>query len=149
MTGDLIVYKQCSYDDIEVGDYIVFVADESFGKLKGQSIVHAVKEITEDGLVTQGLHNLHEDQNKVTAKNLLGMCTFASTGWGGFFRFINKYGIFLVIALVAVPFIVKQVIKIVKLSKNKNSEEVVAADGGVAEEPPLQKENSENDEHTE
>ena len=145
MTGDLIVFKSCSYDDIEVGDYIVFTADESFGKLKGQSIVHAVKEITEDGIITQGLNkktNPNPDKNPVTAENLLGVCTSNSAGWGKFFRFINKYGIILVIALVAIPFIVKQIIKIVKLSKNKQSEEVIAVEGSVTEE-------HENDEHTE
>lgn len=145
MTGDLIVFRSCSYDDIEVGDYIVFTAGDGFGKLKGQSIVHEVKEITETGIKTQGINNPIEDIDKVTAKNLLGICTFNSAGWGKFFRFVNKYGIIIVIALISVPFIVKQVIKIIKLSKNKNGEEI-AVEGSMTEETALNKDNSENDE---
>ena len=149
MTGDLIVFHSCSYDDVKVGDYIVFTAGEGFGKLKGQSIVHAVKEITEEGIITQGLNkvtNPNPDKNPVTADNLLGICTFNSTGWGKLFRFINKFGIIIVIALVAVPFIVKQIIKIVKLSKNKQGGEAVAVEGGVAENNASEKENADKDE---
>lgn len=130
MTGDLIVFHSCSYDDIKVGDYIVFVAGDGFGKMKGQSIVHAVKEITEDGIVTEGLNkntNPNADSDKVTAKNLLGICTYNSAGWGKFFSFVAKYGIFIIIILVFVPFAVKQIIKIVRLSKSKQ------ADDGVKE----------------
>lgn len=128
MTGDLIVFHQCSYDDVKEGDYIVFIAGDGFGKLKGQSVVHEAKEITPDGIVTQGTNNAAPDNDKVTSDNLLGICTFNSAGWGKFFRFINKYGIFIIIALVFVPFAVKQIIKIVKLSKNKQAEEVSVGD---------------------
>lgn len=133
MTGDLIVFHSCSYDDIEVGDYIVFVADDDFGKMKGQSIVHAVKEITENGIVTQGLNNEKQDEGFREASEILGICTFNSAGWGKVFSFIGKYGIFIIIILVFVPFAVKQIIKIVRLSKNKQAEEISAEDGGGKE----------------
>lgn len=133
MTGDLIVFHQCSYDDIKEGDYIVFIAGDGFGSMKGQSIVHEAKKITPDGIITQGTNNDRPDSDKVTSGNLLGICTFNSAGWGKFFRFINKYGILLVIALVAVPFIVKQIIKIVKLSREKQAEEANATDTGGKE----------------
>lgn len=133
MTGDLIVFHSCSYDDIEVGDYIVFVADDDFGKMKGQSIVHAVKEITENGIVTQGLNNENQDEGFREASEILGICTFNSAGWGKVFSFIGKYGIFIIIILVFVPFAVKQIIKIVRLSKNKQAEEISAEDGGGKE----------------
>lgn len=133
MTGDLIVFHSCSYDDIEVGDYIVFVADDDFGKMKGQSIVHAVKEITENGIVTQGLNNEKQDEGFREASEILGICTFNSAGWGKVFSFIGKYGIFIIIFLVFVPFAVKQIIKIVRLSKNKQAEEISAEDGGGKE----------------
>lgn len=145
MTGDLIVFKSCSYDDIEVGDYIVFTAGDGFGKLKGQSIVHEVIEITEEGIRTQGKNkttNPGPDKDYVTSNNLLGICTYNSAGWGKIFSFIGKYGIILIIALVAVPFIVRQIIKIVKLSKKK--------EGNSTEGDILQKENPDNDiEHRE
>lgn len=134
MTGDLIVFHSCSYDDIEVGDYIVFVADENFDKrLKGQSIVHEVIDITEDGLVTKGANNSGKDEGFRKAKDILGICTFNSAGWGKVFSFIGKYGIFIIIILVFVPFAVKQIIKIVRLSKNKQAEEISAADDGGKE----------------
>ena len=148
MTGDLIVYHKCSYDDIKVGDYIVFTAGEGFDKkLQGQSIVHEAIRITDEGIFTKGAHNAVEDKKPVTAKNLLGICTYNSSGWGQFFRFINKFGIVIVIALVAIPFIVKQVIKIVKLSKNKQGEEVAAVEDGGAEEVISGKEIVENEEN--
>lgn len=121
MTGDLIVFHSCSYDDIKVGDYIVFTAGDKFGKLKGQSIVHEAVEITPEGIVTKGVHNNSADTDKVTKSNLLGICTYNSAGWGKFFRFISKYGILIIVAIVAVPFIVQQIIKIVKLSKEKKT----------------------------
>lgn len=134
MTGDLIVFHSCSYDDIEVGDYIVFVADENFDKrLKGQSIVHEVIDITKDGLVTKGANNSGKDQGFREAKDILGICTYNSAGWGKVFSFIGKYGIFIIIILVFVPFAVKQIIKIVRLSKNKQAEEISAADDGGKE----------------
>ena len=137
MTGDLIIFKTCSYKDVKVGDYIVFTAGDGFGKRKGQSIVHAVKEITEDGIITQGLNNSGPDTDLVTSKNLLGICTYNSAGWGKLFTFISRYGIIFIIALVAVPFIIKQIIKIVKLSKQKDGEEVVAVEGNVEVENSL------------
>ncbi|MCM1438711.1 MAG: signal peptidase I [Roseburia sp.] len=133
MTGDLIVYHSCSYGDVKVGDYIVFTAGEGFTQaLKGQSIVHEAIEITENGIRTQGKNNNTADSGYVTAQNLLGKCTFNSAGWGKFFRFISKYGIFIIIALVAVPFIISQIIKIVKLSKQKEFE--AAGNGATATE---------------
>lgn len=134
MTGDLIIFKTCSYDDVKVGDYIVFTAGDGFKQLKGQSIVHEVIEITEEGIRTQGknrITNPGPDKDYVTAKNLLGICTYNSAGWGKLFTFISKYGIIFIIALIAVPFIIKQVIKIVKLSKQKDGEEVVAVESNV------------------
>ena len=144
MTGDLIVYKSRSYDDIKVGDYVVFTAGDGFGQLKGQSIVHEAIEKTEDGIKTQGKNrttNPGPDKDYVTAENLLGVCTFNSSGWGKLFAFISKFGIFIIIALIAVPFIVKQIIKIVKLSKQSEAEEVtaaesVSAENSASEQPP-------------
>ncbi len=126
MTGDLIVFHSCKYEDVKVGDYIVFVAGDGFGQLKGQSIVHEAKAITESGIVTQGkneLTNLSPDKDLVTRDNLLGICTSNSAVWGRIFAFLAKYGIILLIAAIAVPVIVSQTIKIVKLSKEKNSPE--------------------------
>lgn len=136
MTGDLIVFRSCSYDDVKVGDYIVFIAGDGFGNLKGQSVVHEAIEITEDGIRTKGKNqntNPVADKDFVTENNLLGKCTFNSAGWGVFFRFVSKYGIFIIIAIVLVPFMVTQVIKIVKLARQKDEPVEQACDKEVTE----------------
>lgn len=129
MTGDLILIKACDYSDVKVGDYIVFTAGDAFGSLKGKSIVHEAIEITESGIVTQGTNNDNPDDGFVTAKNLIGICTYNSAGWGKVFGFISKYGILIIIALIAVPFAVGQIIKIVKLSRQKDADNQSSEDG--------------------
>lgn len=138
MTGDLILFRSCEYSDVKVGDYVVFVAGEGFGNLQGQSIVHAVIKITDDGLQTQGRNvktNPEPDPDLVTADNLLGICTYNSAGWGAVFSFITKYGIFIILAVVALPFIVSQTIKIIKYSKEKKLEDVAGGSLVISDSP--------------
>jgi signal peptidase len=134
MTGDLIIFKSCDASDINVGDDIVFIAGSGFDKLEGQSIVHRVIEVVEDNssssqesksvsFRTQGINNFSADKDVVTESNLLGVCIYNSAFWGGVFTFFSKYGVIILIALIALPFIVKQIIKIVKLSKDDNREQ--------------------------
>lgn len=121
--GDLIIYHSCDYSEVEVGNYVVFVAGEGFDNaIKGQSVVHEAIAISESGITTKGINNPSADRVAVTAENLLGICTFNSSGWGSFFRFLSKYGIIIIIALIAVPFIVSQILKIIKLSKQREEE---------------------------
>lgn len=125
MTGDLIVFKECNFSDVKVGDYIVFTAGDGFpSELKGQSIVHAVIQINGGEITTQGKNtvtNPNPDSDKVTAQNLLGVCTYNSAGWGKVFGFIGRYGIFIILAVVALPFIIGQILKIVRLSKEQRT----------------------------
>lgn len=125
MTGDLIIFKECNFNDVKVGDYIVFTAGDGFpSELKGQSIVHAVIEINGGEITTQGKNtvtNPNPDSDKVTAENLLGVCTYNSAGWGKVFGFIGRYGIFIILAVVALPFIIGQILKIVRLSKEQKT----------------------------
>ena len=121
--GDLIIYHSCKYADVEVGDNIVFVAGDGFDdKIKGQSVVHEAIAISDNGITTKGVNNPAADKAPVTAENLLGKCTFNSAGWGAFFRFLSRYGIIIIIAIIAIPFIVSQILKIVKLSKQREEE---------------------------
>ncbi|MGN0818198.1 MAG: hypothetical protein ACI4L9_04435, partial [Candidatus Coproplasma sp.] len=91
------------------------------------NVIHRVKAIVSaDGsiqLTTKGDNNLVEDKDKVTSANFLGICTFNSSFWGGLFSFVSKYGIIIIVALIAVPFIVKQVIKIIKLARESDESE--------------------------
>ncbi len=118
MTGDLIIFRECGFDDVNIGDNIVFIADANFDtRIQGKSIVHKVKDITADGIITYGVHNHGDDDGFREANELLGICTYNSAGWGKVFSFIGKFGIFIIIALIALPFIIKQIVKIVRLSK--------------------------------
>ena len=122
MKGDMIMYKEYDFNDLKVGDYIVFVAGEGFGKLQGQNVVHSVYEITDEGIITKGVNedtNKTPDKGYVTEENFLGICTYNSAVLGGILSFFSLYGIYIVIALVAIPFIVIQIIRIVKIARSK------------------------------
>lgn len=124
--GDLIVIHTCQYDEVEVGDNIVFIAGDGFGRLKGQSVVHEAVEITPDGIVTKGKNekaNPVPDVDKVTENNLIGICVSNSAGWGKAISFLSKFGILIVVAILGIPFIVGQIIKIYKIAKQRKEEE--------------------------
>lgn len=126
--GDLIIFRKCEYNDIKVNDNIVFVADENFQKeVRGNTIVHKVQSITEDGIITKGVHNQTADKGYREASEIYGICTANSSFWGKIFKFLSKFGIIIIIILVALPFIIGQIVKIVKLSKQKEG-----ADNGDA-----------------
>ncbi|MGN1060702.1 MAG: signal peptidase I [Candidatus Coproplasma sp.] len=127
MTGDLIVFKKVDYSSLKVGDNIVFRADENFKDANGQSIagytiVHKIIEVTENGLVTKGVNNFKADDGFRAEADIYGLCVANSAVWGKIFSFLGKYGVLIIIFIIAVPVIVTQTIKIVKLSKQKNKE---------------------------
>ena len=118
MTGDLIIFHICDISEVNESDNIVFIAGEGFDAVvRGQSVVHKAMTILPDGIVTQGVNNSVADKDLVTADNFLGICTYNSSFLGALFSFLTKYGILLLISVIAVPVIVTQAIKIVKLSK--------------------------------
>lgn len=134
MTGDLIVFKKVDFSSIKEGDNIVFRADDNFKDGKGNSIagftvVHKVHEVTEEGLVTYGVNNHGvTDGGFRTEGDIYGLCVSNSATLGKIFTFLGKYGILIIIFIIAVPIIVTQIIKIVKLSKQKDEEEKQTAD---------------------
>lgn len=124
MTGDLIVFKGVDAATLKVGDNIVFRADDNFkdgsGKsLAGYTIVHKIVDVTDQGFVTRGVNNVANDDGIRSASDIYGLCIANSAGWGKVFTFLGKYGIIILVAVIAVPVIVTQTIKIVKLSKGK------------------------------
>lgn len=124
MTGDLIFFRNYDFDKIREGDVIVFIAGNGFDEdVRGKNIVHKVVTVTPDGLVTKGVHYSNADADLVTADNFLGLCTGHSAFWGAFFTFMSKFGILILIVLFAVPFIISQIVKIVKLSKHSGEED--------------------------
>lgn len=125
MTGDLIVFKATEYSEIAVGDNVVFKADDNFrdgngNSMAGLTIVHKVVEITEDGIVTRGVNNIKDDGGFRTADDIYGVCIANSAAWGTVFSFLGKYGVLIIIALIAIPVIISQIIRIVKLAKAKD-----------------------------
>lgn len=117
--GDLIIFRICDFEDVKVGDNIVFVAGKGFdAAVQGKSVVHKVQSLTDEGAVTKGVNNLSSDKDLVTSENFLGICFYNSSFWGGIFLFFSKYGIFVIIFVIVLPFVISQVIKIVKLAKH-------------------------------
>ena len=129
-TGDLIFFKKAKFSSVKEGDNIVFIAGEGFDEaVRGQSIVHKAITITESGIITKGVNNSIPDSDLVTSANFLGICTKHSSFLGAVFVFLNKYGILVLVAVFAIPFIIAQLIKIVRLSKKTANAR--AADGQV------------------
>ena len=123
MTGELIFFRKCDISKVREGDNIVFVAGEGFdAAIRGQNIVHKAMNITEAGIVTKGVNNAVFDNDAVTSANFLGICTGHSAFLGAVFVFLSKYGILILIAIIAVPFIISQIVKIVKLAKHPSAE---------------------------
>lgn len=127
MTGDLIVFKATEYSEIAVGDNVVFKADDNFrdgngNSMAGLTIVHKVVEITEDGIVTRGVNNIKDDGGVRTADDIYGVCIANSAAWGTVFSFLGKYGVLIIIALIAIPVIISQIIRIIRLAKAKGKD---------------------------
>ena len=126
--NDLIIFNHADISEVEEGDIVVFVAGDGFDEgIRGRNVVHRVVEVLEgsDGsisLVTRGVANTQNDREPVTAENFSGVCVFHSSAWGAFFIFMRQYGVIILIAVVAVPFIVSQVLKIVRLSREAAKE---------------------------
>ncbi len=68
--GDSIIFKDVSYDEVLVGDIIVYKSSE--GETKGLYIVHRVIEIRADGIIVKGDNNPIADDEIVTESKLIG-----------------------------------------------------------------------------
>ena len=66
-----IVNSHADYDDIEVGDVVVYVR-----RSDGKRIIHRVIEITEEGMITKGDANGRDDGVSVFRDNLFGKNLF-------------------------------------------------------------------------
>ena len=125
--GDMIVYTHCDISEISQGDDIVFIAVDGFSsEIAGNNVVHRVREIISDEegvkIITYGINNLSDDKAYVTADNFIGICVYHSAALGAFFNFMIKYGVIILIAVIALPFIIKQVIKIIRLSRENEGD---------------------------
>lgn len=125
--GELIIYSQTEIGSIEQGDNIVFVARS--GAVAGRSVVHKVNQIGVDEqgvfIETKGVNNDLPDEDYVRADNLLGIVVHHSAFLGIIVSFFSNIVnvIILFVVLIAVFVAVKQIVKIVRLIKEKPSEE--------------------------
>lgn len=125
--GDFIAVKLCAIDAVTVGDDIVFVAGPDFagGSIAGEFVVHRAVEVTDDGgiaVTTKGINNSSVDTGVVTAENFVGVCVNSSTLFGQLYSFVMRYGFIIFIAGVALPIIIKQVIRIIKIINEEESD---------------------------
>lgn len=126
-SGDLIVYRLCDISEVAQDNIIVFVAGDGFRGIKGSNVVHRAVVLNDDGSITTKGDNIFTNPNNdidpVTSQNFLGICVSSVAHGGEFFTFIINYGVIILIAVVALPFIVAQVVKIVRLAKNGDGED--------------------------
>lgn len=127
--GDLVVIKKVPYDEIHVGDDILFKCEDTTSQVYGRYVVHRVIELTEtEGVYkTKGINNVAPD--KVLSK-AEGKAVSVSSGWGKVFSFLTSWrSVLIIIAIVGmVIFTIFQVFAVVsnasKLKAAKDSEKV-------------------------
>lgn len=69
-SGDYIMFHTVNYEDIVVGDIIIYKSQE--GVMKGNFIVHRVIEKNSEYLITKGDHNDAADSERITRDMVYG-----------------------------------------------------------------------------
>ena len=124
--GELLIVKEADIKSVNVGDDIMFVSQS--GVIKGEYVVHRVVEKGTDEkgdfLRTKGVHNSVVDVDAVRSGNFVGKAVFHSVFWGKIFGFLADSRTLMMIAVLVlvVPFVIKQIIKIVRIMKSKDDE---------------------------
>lgn len=88
--GDLVVVKQVSYDEIQIGDDILFKCEDTTLPVYGKYIVHRVVEFTETPgvYITKGVNNPNVDNVPSRAE---GKVVRVSSAWGKVFVFFTGW----------------------------------------------------------
>lgn len=73
--GDFILVRTIPYEEVKAGDVITFTRDETI-------VSHRVKEVTAEGLVTQGDANHLLDQGRTTKTTYIGKLAFMVPYYG-------------------------------------------------------------------
>lgn len=96
-----LVSTRVSYDDLKVGDVIVYERERD-----NKHIIHRVIEITPDGIVTKGDANQSDDGISVTADNLYARYIGHIPYLAHFYNLVHsKYGRFIVPGLLCLLFV--------------------------------------------
>ncbi len=127
--GDLVIVKKVSFDQIDIGDDILFKCEDSTSQVYGRFVVHRVIEKTEtEGVyITKGVNNPGPD--KVPSK-AQGKVVSVNSSLGGLFSFMTQgRSILFVIAIFGVViFTVMQLCSVIanaaKLKQEKDKEKL-------------------------
>ena len=122
---DIIIDKRVTKPtDIKKGDIITFLSTSSYSQ--GLTVTHRVtdviqKENGEYEYQTQGDNNMSPDAAYAPYQNVLGKVIFRVPQFGRVQEFLsNRYGWILIVIVPALIIIVKDIIKLIKLSKLQN-----------------------------
>lgn len=122
----IINTKVNNIDDIEINDVITFIS--TWQVTYGMTITHRVvgTKILDDGskcFITRGDNNTQDDQACVKESNVIGVVKAVVPGLGKLQFFLSSgIGWLLVIIIPALYIIIKDIIKIIKMAKNKSTE---------------------------
>lgn len=120
MVNDIIIVKDVDFEDIKVGDIIVYYNYEY-----NINVVHRVVEIKDDGsLVTKGDNNTSIDAISTTKDNYIGKVVKYGSflGLGKFLR-SGKNIVFLIIFLIFLYLLIVAIKNLFKANKEKTLEE--------------------------
>ena len=116
----VVIVRKAGMDEFAVGDVVCFVRS-------GDAVAHRVIAITENGLRTKGDNNSVDDATIVLPEEIIGKCVIVMNGVAIFLNNLETpTGILKVIVLpvlfLVTVFLALKYIKMVKLSKKKESE---------------------------
>lgn len=113
--------------DIKVNDVITFTSTSDISN--GKTVTHRVigiREMDDGGIcyVTRGDNNTTEDPSCATYSNVIGKVSAVVPGLGKIQFFLaSKFGWLLIIVVPALYIIIKDLLKLFKMSRNKDGEE--------------------------
>ncbi|MCF7932633.1 MAG: signal peptidase I [Acholeplasmataceae bacterium] len=116
--GDIIFFQKIAYEDIDIGDVIVFQDPE-----KPILVVHRVVEEDENGyFITRGDNNPSDDTEPVTPTSFRGGKVVFVSGFLSLGTAVINYRniIFLLIVLLLIGILVSELIKIIKHVKDED-----------------------------
>ncbi len=126
-------------NDVKVNDVITYIS--TWNVTYGMTITHRVvgTRKLDDGstcLVTRGDNNTGEDQGCVKEGNVIGVVKAVIPGLGKIQSFLSSgFGWLLVVVIPALYIIVRDILKIIKMAKNKdNKKEDIPKEGDIVKE---------------
>ena len=117
-SGDYILFTKATFDDVEVNDVIIYRSNE--GIMKGNFIVHRVKEKYDDYLIAKGDFNTLPDTERVTEDMVLGKFITTIDFLDIFSSSASRTTVFIILFLVMVSMIGLQFVSVIaKYKKDK------------------------------